>query len=65
MALIKCSDCGNMVSEIARFCPNCGNPEIEEEHIEEASMLEIIIKVLALAIPIILMSLYLLNIFNI
>lgn len=26
MALIKCSECGQMVSDRAESCPNCGNP---------------------------------------
>ena len=26
MALIKCSECGQMVSDKATKCPNCGNP---------------------------------------
>ena len=26
MALVKCSECGHMVSENAKSCPNCGNP---------------------------------------
>ena len=26
MALIRCNQCGNMVSENAPTCPNCGNP---------------------------------------
>lgn len=26
MALIKCPDCGNEVSEQAPTCPNCGRP---------------------------------------
>ncbi len=26
MALIKCDQCGNMVSENATSCPKCGNP---------------------------------------
>jgi uncharacterized membrane protein YvbJ len=26
MALIKCSECGNDVSDKAPACPNCGNP---------------------------------------
>ena len=26
MALLKCSECGQMVSENAKSCPNCGNP---------------------------------------
>lgn len=26
MALIKCPECGNEVSEKAKNCPNCGNP---------------------------------------
>lgn len=26
MALIECSECGHMVSENAKSCPNCGNP---------------------------------------
>lgn len=26
MALIKCDQCGNMVSENAASCPKCGNP---------------------------------------
>ena len=25
MALLKCGKCENMISEKARFCPNCGN----------------------------------------
>jgi hypothetical protein len=28
MALIKCNECGKMVSEKANACPHCGNPEI-------------------------------------
>lgn len=26
MALIRCNECGNMVSENAQVCPHCGNP---------------------------------------
>jgi DNA-directed RNA polymerase subunit RPC12/RpoP len=26
MALIKCSECGREVSELAQACPNCGSP---------------------------------------
>lgn len=26
MALIKCSECGNMISDKAESCPHCGNP---------------------------------------
>lgn len=26
MALIRCNQCGNMVSENAQACPHCGNP---------------------------------------
>ena len=26
MALLKCNECGNMVSENADKCPVCGNP---------------------------------------
>jgi len=26
MALIKCTECGNLVSENATVCPKCGNP---------------------------------------
>ena len=26
MSLIKCSDCGELVSEAARSCPKCGAP---------------------------------------
>ncbi|MBR2147270.1 MAG: zinc ribbon domain-containing protein [Muribaculaceae bacterium] len=26
MALIKCSECGQMVSDKASVCPKCGNP---------------------------------------
>lgn len=31
MALIKCSECGNLVSDKAKACPNCGCP-IEQEN---------------------------------
>lgn len=31
MALIKCSECGHMVSDKAESCPNCGNPIVAEE----------------------------------
>lgn len=30
MALIKCSECGHMVSDKAESCPNCGNPKSTE-----------------------------------
>ena len=26
MALIKCNECGNEISDKAKVCPNCGNP---------------------------------------
>lgn len=32
MALIKCSECGKMVSDKAEVCPNCGNPIKGVEH---------------------------------
>ena len=28
MALIQCSECGQMISDKARTCPNCGNPMV-------------------------------------
>ena len=31
MALIKCPECGNEVSENAANCPNCGNPIAQKE----------------------------------
>lgn len=31
MALIKCPECGNEVSENAATCPNCGNPIAQKE----------------------------------
>ena len=37
MGLIKCPDCGNMVSDRAAFCPSCGCPGdvIREEYDKE------------------------------
>lgn len=32
MALIKCSKCGNMVSDKASFCPKCGTPSLGMEY---------------------------------
>lgn len=32
MALIKCSECGNRVSDLAKSCPNCGAPINENEN---------------------------------
>lgn len=36
MALIKCNECGNEVSDKATACPNCGNPlgQSEKERVE-------------------------------
>ena len=31
MALIKCSECGSNVSELAKACPNCGAPINDKE----------------------------------
>lgn len=31
MALLKCSDCGNDVSSLAKACPNCGRPVISND----------------------------------
>ena len=31
MALIKCEECGQMVSDRAESCPNCGNPIYRRE----------------------------------
>lgn len=31
MALHKCSDCGNDVSDVALACPNCGRPTDKEK----------------------------------
>lgn len=40
MALIKCTECGHMVSDKASMCPNCGCPieslsEAQEEMMDE------------------------------
>lgn len=32
MALIKCSKCGNMVSDKASSCPKCGTPSSRMEY---------------------------------
>ncbi len=41
MALIKCPECGNTVSDKAEACPNCGfpitNEKYEDNHIENAN----------------------------
>lgn len=43
MALIKCKECGSMISDKAKKCPKCGCPTTKEEekpvHIEEAQPL--------------------------
>lgn len=36
MALIKCSECGGMVSDKAEVCPHCGAPIKHEEQINES-----------------------------
>ena len=28
--LLKCPDCGNMISKLAKTCPHCGRPIVEE-----------------------------------
>lgn len=30
MALIKCKECKKEISDKAKFCPNCGNPNVVE-----------------------------------
>lgn len=34
MALIKCAECGNMISEKAQYCPQCGCPVESAERVE-------------------------------
>lgn len=38
MALVKCPDCGKMVSERAETCPNCGCPAKYFEHSEKENV---------------------------
>lgn len=35
MALVKCPECNNEVSDKAKFCPNCGYPINEENNVEQ------------------------------
>ena len=44
MALIKCSECGGVVSTSAVFCPHCGYPMEERENTDECLNEEIIIE---------------------
>ena len=30
MSLIKCSECGNEISDKAAQCPKCGNPDVPD-----------------------------------
>lgn len=41
MSLIKCTECGNEISDKAETCPNCGNPIISNGILEEAPVVTI------------------------
>lgn len=40
MSLKKCEQCGESVDEAKAFCPECGNPFVEEKEREESSEYE-------------------------
>lgn len=54
MALIRCSECGNNVSTMARVCPNCGYPVPQtHEKNDKAAQIVLIVRIAALALAII------------
>lgn len=38
MALIKCSECGNEISDKAESCPKCGNPIVQQRNINNTGV---------------------------
>lgn len=40
MSLIKCSECGNQVSDKAVACPNCGNPINRKKVIKQVTTIQ-------------------------
>ncbi len=49
MPLVKCNECGHMVSDKAAFCPNCGNPsflpiKVIPIHINAGSFIDVCLK---------------------
>lgn len=40
MALIKCDECGNEVSDKASACPKCGNPIVQVEEVKKETKVE-------------------------
>lgn len=55
MALIKCKDCGKMISNEANCCPNCGRPTAIYKEEKPSTASYIIFTIIGLFIPLILL----------
>lgn len=54
MALIRCSECGNNVSTMARVCPNCGYPVPHaHEKNEKARIIVFVVRIIALVFAVV------------